>query len=303
MGADLVERHPAARAVFEEASDAIDLDLLALCRDGPDERLRETENTQPAILTMSWAVARLLDDAGIRPAIAAGLSLGEYTALVAAGALRFRDAVTVVRQRGRFMQEASLGVQTAMAAVLGLDGERVAEICKETPGFVEAVNFNAPGQVAVAGDAESVATATDRLRAAGARRVVPLAVSAPFHTSLMRVAAERLAAVIDGVPVFDPAFPVIANVHARPLADAAEVREALVAQVASPVRWEQSVRAMRAAGTTTFVEAGPGTTLAGLIKKTVTGATVVSVENVATLGAALRAVTHGAAAAGGSGRA
>jgi [acyl-carrier-protein] S-malonyltransferase len=305
MGADLAVHHPAARAVFEEASDTIGIDVLRLCREGPDERLRETENTQPAILTVSWAVARVLNEAGVWPAMVAGLSLGEYTALVAAGALRFSDAVAVVRQRGRFMQEAALGRDTAMAAVLGLEGERVAEICAETPGFVEAANFNAPGQVAVAGDAAAVAAAGERLRAAGARRVVPLAVSAPFHTSLMRPAAERLAVVIAATPVFDPAIPVIANVHARPVRTAAEVREALVAQVSSPVRWEQSVGTMRDAGAATFVEVGPGTSLAGLVRKTVPGVTALSVENQTTIDAALAALKQasGAATASGRGRA
>jgi [acyl-carrier-protein] S-malonyltransferase len=304
MGAEIAAQYPTAGQVFEEASDAIGLNVLALCREGPDERLRETENTQPAILTMSWAVARVLNEAGVHPAMAAGLSLGEYTALVSAGALRFRDAVSVVRHRGRFMQEAAQGRETAMVAVLGLEGERVAQVCAETPGFVEAVNFNAPGQVAVAGDSAAVAEAAERLRAAGARRIVPLAVSAPFHTSLMRPAAERLAAVIDSTTVFDPAIPVIANVDARPLTSAGDVRTALLAQVSSPVKWEQSVRAMRDRGATTFIEVGPGTTLAGLIKKTVSGAAVASVENQATLDAVLRAIPQGAgtAAAGGSGR-
>lgn len=295
MGVDLASRYAVARAAFEEASDAIGVDVLALCRDGPDERLRETENTQPAILTMSWAAARVLQEAGLRPDMTAGLSLGEYTALVAAGALRFGDAVAVVRQRGRFMQEAAVGHETAMAAVLGLDGDRVAAICAETPGFVEAANFNAPGQVAVAGTAAAVAAAADRLRAAGARRVVPLAVSAPFHTSLMRPAAERLAAVVARTPVLDPIVAVIANVHARPVRTASEVREALIGQVSSPVRWEQSVRAMRDAGARAFVEVGPGTTLAGLIKKTVPGATTVSVEDSVTLAAALHALAPASA--------
>ncbi len=290
MGVELAGRFPAVRRVFDEASAAIGLDLLRLCREGPEERLRETENTQPAILTCSWAVATALAEHDVRPALAAGLSLGEYTALVAAGALSLADAVTVVRQRGRFMQEAAAGRSTAMAAVVGLDADRVADICREGPGLVEAANFNAPGQVVIAGDVEAVASARERLKSAGARRVIPLAVSAPFHTSLMRPAAERLARVLDGMPIQRARLPVVANATARSVSSPDEIRASLVEQVASPVRWEESVRALRALGAVTFVEAGPGTTLAGLIKKTIADAHVHSVEDQATLEAALAAI-------------
>ncbi|MDR7545332.1 MAG: ACP S-malonyltransferase [Armatimonadota bacterium] len=287
MGVDLADRYDVARRVFAEASQAIGLDVLALCRDGPPARLRETENTQPAILTCCWAVASVLAEAGVRPDMAAGLSLGEYAALVAAGALAFGDAVTVVRQRGRFMQEAAGDRQTAMAAVLGLEADRVIEVCEQTPGFVEAVNFNAPGQVVIAGDAGPVADATARLKAAGARRVIPLAVSAPFHTSLMRPAADRLASVLAGTAVRPARLPVVANVSGQPVEAPEAIRSSLISQVAAPVRWEQSVRTLRQLGASVFVEAGPGTTLAGLIRKTVPDAEVISVENQASLEAAL----------------
>ncbi len=294
MGVDLAARYEAARRVFDEASTAIGLDLLRLCREGPEERLRETENTQPAILTCSWAVASVLAEHGVRPDLAAGLSLGEYTALVAAGALSLREAVGVVRQRGRFTQEAAEGRSTAMAAVLGLDADRVVEVCRTTPGLVETSNFNAPGQVVIAGEVDAVNEACTRLKSAGARRVIPLAVSAPFHTSLMRPAALRLARVLEGVPMQRASIPVVANATARTVQSPEEVRASLVEQVAAPVRWEQSVRELRRLGATRFIEVGPGTTLAGLIKKTTPDVEVRSVGDQASLDAALAAIHPGA---------
>jgi [acyl-carrier-protein] S-malonyltransferase len=287
MGVELADRYPAARHVFEEASAAIGLDILALCRKGPEDELRETENTQPAVLTCSWAVATVLAGSGVRPDLAAGLSLGEYTALLAAGSLTLTDAVTVVRQRGRFMQQAAADKPAAMAAILGLDAQRVADICRETEGFVEAVNFNAPGQVVIGGDAGAVDAAGARLRAAGARKVVPLAVSAPFHTSRMRPAAERLAQVLDRVPLRPARIPMVANASAQPVRTPEEIRASLIEQVASPVRWEESVRTLRALGSRVFVEAGPGTTLSGLVRKTVPDAPVYAVHDQATLQSAL----------------
>ncbi len=294
MGVDLAARSAAARHVFDEASAAIGFDLLQLCREGPEERLRETENTQPAILACSWAAASVLAEHGVQPDLVAGLSLGEYTALVAAGALSLRDAVVVVRQRGRFMQEAAEGLSTAMAAVLGLDADRVAEICRETPGLVEAANFNAPGQVVIAGETDAVNEARERLKSAGARRVIHLAVSAPFHTSLMRPAALRLARVLDGIPIQRARIPVVANATARTVQAPEEIRASLVEQVAAPVQWEQSVRALRALGAATFIEVGPGTTLAGLIKKTAPDVEMRSVGDQASLDAALVAIHPGA---------
>ncbi len=291
MGVELAERYPVARRVFDEASEAISVDLLGLCRDGPEERLRETENAQPAILTCSWAVAAVLAERGMRPALAAGLSLGEYSALLAAESMSLADAVRVVRQRGRYMQEAAEGCVVAMAAVLGLPSDAVVEVCRATPGLVEVANFNAPGQTVIAGDAEAVSSAEGRLRSAGARRVVRLAVSAPFHTSMMRPAAERLALALEGVPLLPARIPVVANVTAQPVRTPEEIRRLLVEQVACPVRWEQSLYTLRRLGATVFVEAGPGTTLAGLIRRTVPEAAVMSVENQATLVAALGATS------------
>ncbi len=287
MGVELAERYASARRVFDEASAAIDLDLLELCRTGPEEELRATENTQPAILTCSMAVTVVLAEYGVRPRLAAGLSLGEYSALLAAGAMTLAGGVRVVRRRGRLMQDAADHHQTAMAAILGLDADRVIEVCRSTPGLVEPTSFNAPGQVVIAGEVDAVEAACRRLRAAGAKRAVLLAVSAPFHTSLMRPVAEALAPVLQAIPIATPSIPVVSNVTAEPVQDPGAIRACLVEQVASPVRWEQSVRMLHRLGATTFVETGPGTTLAGLIKRTVPGATVVSVANQATLDAAL----------------
>lgn len=287
MGVELAARYASSRRAFDEASESTGLDLLDLCRTGPEERLRRTENTQPAILTCSWATASALAENGVRPAMTAGLSLGEYTALVAAGALTLADAVSLVRQRGKFMQDAVDGQHTAMAAVMGLPAERVDEICRQTPGVVEVANFNAPGQVVIGGEAGAVEDAAARLLAAGARRVTRLAVSAPFHTSLMAPAAARLSAALGRVNVAPARIPVVANVTAQPVQEPNEIRTALLDQVAAPVRWEQSVRTLRALGASVFVEVGPGTALAGLIRRTVPGAVVVSVQDQATLDAAL----------------
>lgn len=286
MGVDLADRHAGARRVFEEASEATGIDLLGLCRDGPEERLRQTELTQPAILACSWAIASTLAAAGIHPALAAGLSLGEYTALVAAGALTLADAARVVRERGRFMQDAANGRAVAMAAVLGLPAQTVAEICRTAPGFVEVANFNAPGQAVIAGDTAAVNAAGDSLRAAGARRVVRLDVSAPFHTSLMRPAAERLAPVLQSLLLSHARIPVVANVSALPVRRPDEIRVALTEQVAHPVRWEQSLHTLRELGATLYLEVGPGTTLAGLARRTFPDVAVMSVEDQDTLEAA-----------------
>jgi [acyl-carrier-protein] S-malonyltransferase len=301
MGVELADRFSTARRAFDDASEAAGFDVLTLCREGPDDRLRETANTQPAILTCCWAVASVLAEFGVTPRLAAGLSLGEYAALVSAGAVTFPDAVHAVRQRGRFMQEAAGGRDTAMAAVIGLPAARVVEICGAVHGFVEPANFNAPGQVVIAGDAGPVAQASERLRAAGARRVIALAVGAPFHTSLMRPAARRLAEVLDGIEFHPARIPVVANESADVVATPDQIRSALVAQVASPVRWEQSVRTLRGLGASRFIEAGPGTTLAGLVKKIVPDAEVLSVESPTSLEAALVRLPN--AAVSGDGRA
>ena len=280
MGRELAERFPEAREVFRRAGDAAGFDIYGLCADGPDDALRQTENTQPAILTASLAC---LATVPVAPACAAGLSLGEYTALVCAGAVALEDAVRLVRRRGQYMQEACDGLDTMMAAVMGLDADRVRAICGAHAhlGVVEPSNFNSPGQVVVGGETAAVRAVLDAARAEGARRAIPLAVSAPFHTRLMDPAAERLAADLERLPLRDARIPVIANVSAAPVRTADEIRRSLLAQVSSAVRWEESVRAMQAEGVRLFVEIGPGTTLSGMIRRTAAGAVTCHVEDAA----------------------
>ena len=289
MGKALVEAFPICREAFAEADAALGEPLSTLCFEGPDDRLMLTENAQPAILAMSTAVARLAVSKGIRPAFAAGHSLGEYSAHVAAGTLSFADALRTVRRRGRYMQEAVPVGVGAMAAILGLDAEGVARACQEAAEgqIVTPANLNAPGQIVIAGHTEAVARAGERAKALGARRAIPLAVSAPFHCPLMKPAEDRLAPELRALPAHDPAFPVVANVDALPKVTAGDSIEALVKQVSSPVRWEDVVRRLLADGVTAFVELGPGAVLAGLIKKIERSAMVYSIEDEMGLRAAL----------------
>lgn len=281
MGVDLAEAFPRVRALFEWASSVLGLDLLELCRRGPEEALQRTENTQPAILVTSLACLEAVRGHIPEPVRVAGLSLGEYTALVCAGSLEFEDAVWLVRQRGLFMQQATKGRDTAMAAVLGLSAATVEELCRQASalGVCEASNYNAPDQVVLGGDRAAVEDAIHRAKAAGARKAVLLAVSAPFHTSLMRPAAERLREALEAVSVRDARIPVVTNVTAQPVQQAADIRRLLVEQVANPVRWAQSVERMAADGVDTFVELGPGSVLSGLVKRCVRGASTFHVED------------------------
>ena len=289
MGQALAEAFPICRQTFDEADAALGESLSALCFEGPEDKLMLTENTQPAILAMSTAVARLAVSKGIRPAFAAGHSLGEYSAHVAAGTISFGDALRTVRRRGRYMQEAVPVGVGAMAAILGLDAEGVARACAEAAEgeVVSPANLNAPGQVVIAGHKAAVERAGERAKALGARRAIPLAVSAPFHCPLMKPAEERLAPELRALATHDPACPVVANVDALPKTAAADSIEALVKQVSSPVRWEDVIRRLVADGATTFVELGPGTVLAGLIKKIDRSAAVLSIEDEAGLRMAL----------------
>ena len=275
MGKAMADAYPSARAVFDAADRALGdkQPLSELCFEGPLESLTLTANTQPAILTSSIACLAALREKlpHLTPVMVAGHSLGEYSALVCAGALAFDDTVRLVRLRGQAMQDAVASGTGAMAAIMGLDADGVAAVCAEVreamPGrVVEAANFNAPGQVVVAGHADAVARAGE-IVATRKGRAIPLKVSAPFHCSLMKPAADRLADALDTVHVSPLKFPVVANIDATPNSDPARVKALLVAQVAGTVRWEQCVAAMIAAGVTTFVEIGSGKVLAGLIKR------------------------------------
>lgn len=286
MGRDIYEKYPAARDVFDRAKRALGADIASLCFEGPDEELKKTANAQPAILTVSSACLAVLEEQGVKPAIAAGHSLGEYTALVAAGSLDFEDAVRLVKLRGQYMQEAAPLGEGGMTAVIGLEAGDVSEVCASVSvslGVVEAVNLNCPGQVVIAGDNRSLEMAVELLKEKGARRCMPLPVSAPFHSSLMKPAGERLAANLAAINVRDPAIPVVSNVTAGYHGSGGEIKDLLVRQVYSPVRWEECVRLMIKDGAGTFVEVGPGRVLAGLIRKIDGNAEVLNVEDAASL--------------------
>jgi [acyl-carrier-protein] S-malonyltransferase len=284
MGKALAETFPVCRDTFAEADAALGESLSGLCFDGPAEKLLLTENTQPAILAMSVAVWRLVDSRGLRASFAAGHSLGEYSAHVAAGTLSFADALRTVRRRGRYMQEAVPVGEGAMAAILGLDEESVSRACVDAMverggRVVSPANLNAPGQIVIAGHADAVARAGERCKELGAKRVIPLAVSAPFHCALMKPAEDRLTPELRSIAASDPRIPVVANLDALPKRDAISAIGALIRQVSSPVKWEQVVRRLIADGAQTFVELGPGSVLAGLIKKIDRSVQVVSVED------------------------
>jgi [acyl-carrier-protein] S-malonyltransferase len=281
MGKALASEFAEAQAVFDEADAALGESLSALIFEGPAERLTLTENTQPAILTASVAAYRVLAARGLTPALVAGHSLGEYSAHVAAGTVAFADAVRIVRQRGRYMQDAVPVGTGAMAAILGLDADAVAQACREAADgdVVSPANLNGSGQVVIAGTAAGVARASDRAKALGARRAIPLPVSAPFHCALMKPAEERLAPELRALAVNDPQFPVVANVDAELKTQGEASIDALVRQIASPVRWEDVMRRLVSEGVTTFVEVGPGTVLTGLARKQAREASVASFES------------------------
>jgi len=268
MGRSLAEAFPEARHVFEEADAALDFPLSRLCFDGPDQDLKLTENTQPALLTVAVAAYKALENQGLRPDYVAGHSLGEYSALVAAGALRFADAVRLVRKRGRFMQEAVPPGVGAMAAVLRLDPQKLEAVLDEAAQgeIVTAANFNSPDQTVIAGHAAAVQRAGELAKAAGAKRVVPLPVSAPFHCPLMKPAQERMRAELDSVAFSDLRFPLVNNWQAREVRTAAEAREGLYEQIPSPVRWMQSVQYLAAQDVKRAIEVGPGNVLTGLLR-------------------------------------
>jgi [acyl-carrier-protein] S-malonyltransferase len=278
MGRALAEAFPICRETFDEADAALDAPLSRIIFEGPEDQLTLTENSQPAILAVSTAAARFLASRGLVPAFVAGHSLGEYSANVAAGTFSFVDALRLVRRRGRYMQEAVPAGEGAMAAILGLDAEQVLQACREAANgdVVSPANMNGAGQVVIAGGREAVARASDRARALGARRVIPLAVSAPFHCALMKPAEDRLAPELRAIQTQAPRVPIVANVDAEPKREAHAAIEALVQQVSAPVRWEAVVRRLASEGVTTYVEVGPGTVLSGLVRKIHRAAVVVN---------------------------
>lgn len=286
MGKEFYEKYDVAKALFKKADEALGFSMRDLCFNGPEEELRKTFNTQPAILTVSVICSEVLKEHGIVPEITAGHSLGEYAALVAAGSLQFEDAVRLVRQRGTFMQEAVPIGQGAMAAILGLDRNAIVAACEKISAagdLVQAVNFNCPGQVVVAGTTQGVEKACEVLKETGARKTVVLPVSAPFHCSLMKPASERLAAELDKIAVADAKIPVVANVTGEVISDGSAIKQSLIAQAASPVKWEDCVARMCAFGADVFVEAGPGKVLNGFNKKINKELTNFNVENLESL--------------------
>ena len=286
MVQDLFENYDSVKALIKEADETLGFSISKMMFEGPDTELMKTEFTQPAILTASVAVWQVMKEHGLTPDIAAGHSLGEYSALVAAGAIPFADAVHTVHLRGRFMQEAVPLGEGSMAAVIGSTPETIVKGCGEVSTEdlpVQAVNFNCPGQVVIAGATAAVEKACEALKEAGARRAIMLKVSAPFHSTLMEPAALRLKEVLDKIDIHDTAIPVVANVNAKEETKADEIRKNLVDQAAHPVHWEESIRNMIASGVDMTVEAGPGTVLTGFMKKIARSVPCHHAEDVATI--------------------
>lgn len=270
MGKDLFDQYDVAKRLFAEADEALGYSIKDMCFEGPADDLKLTANTQPAILTVSVIVNEVLKEHGVQPDVAGGHSLGEYSALVAAGVLSFQDAVALVHKRGQYMQEAVPVGEGGMAAIIGLDDEAIAAACEKATkeaGEVQPVNFNCPGQTVIAGTTHGVEKAVEELKAAGAKKAVVLPVSAPFHSTLMKPAAEKLAAELAKVAIHDAAFPVVSNFTGELETKAEEIKANLVAQADHPVRWIACVKTMQAFGADTFVEAGPGKTLCGFNRR------------------------------------
>jgi [acyl-carrier-protein] S-malonyltransferase len=295
MGRDLSEKFSIARQIFEEADDALGFPLSKLCFEGPEEQLKLTEFTQPAIFTVSIAVQRVLAEKGITPSYVAGHSLGEYSANVAAGVLSFADAVRTVRSRGQFMQEAVPPGLGAMAAILGLSSEEAARACSDVASSMNAVvsaaNFNSPEQTVISGDAGAVEYAANLCKERGAKKVVMLQVSAPFHCALMQPAQDKLAPLLERISFTDAAMPVAVNTDATLVSEAASLREALIRQVTGAVRWVESMRLLIAQQPTQFIEVGPGKVLCGLMRQIDRSQTCLNVEDEASLAKTLTALT------------
>ena len=281
MGKELAALYPVARHTFQEADDALGFSLSQLCFEGPDDKLKMTEITQPAILTMSTAAARVLQEKGVVPQFVAGHSLGEYSAHVAAGTLEFADAVRTVRSRGKYMQEAVPAGQGAMAAVLGMPLDQLQQVCAESAQgeVVSPANINSPDQIVISGSAKAVERAAELARQRGAKRAIMLPVSAPFHCALMQPAQDRLAGDLAGLTFSDPDMPVVANIDAKPKTSGPVSRDALIRQVTGAVLWSSSVQKLTELGAKTFVEVGPGKVLTGLMRQIDRSQTAMNVED------------------------
>ena len=290
MGKDLAEQFPAARGWFDRANAALGYDLAAVCFEGPDAELTNTENAQPGIFLVSWVAFELLKARvlSLQFQATAGLSLGEFTALAAAGVMTFDDAIRVVRQRGRFMQEACEATRGGMAAIIGLDEVATRTVCAESG--VELANLNCPGQIVISGPSDKMNAACELAKARGAKRALPLNVAGAYHSALMAGAQPKLRNALAGIPLALPMVPVISNVTAVPHAAPADIHQRLVDQVTSSVRWEESMRHLIAQGFTRFIELGPGTALTGFMKRIDKGVEVLNVADVASLEATVKAL-------------
>lgn len=293
MGRAFYDAVPEVRKVYDQAAAILGYDIAGLCFDGPADRLNLTEYTQPALLTVSIAALRTFEPAGIRPMAVAGHSLGEYSALVAAGGLTFEAAVSLVQKRGRYMAEAVPSGRGLVAAVLGVSKEVVTEACREAAsiGIVAPANFNCPGQIVIAGDKAAVERAIELVKAKGCRKAIPLPVSVPVHTPLMQSAADRLAQDVDGAVWADLKMPLVNNAEAKPLRLAADAKASVIRQLPSPVLWEDSIKVMQGMGVRTFIEVGPGTVLTGLVKRIVPEAKTFNVHDPQSLEATLKTLT------------
>lgn len=292
MGKALYEAEPHLKQVYEEASSVLGYDVAALCFEGPGDELNLTEHTQPALLVSSIAALRMLEPVGLKPVAVAGHSLGEYSALVAAGGIIFREAVGIVQKRGRYMAEAVAPGTGMVAALLGLNAEAVRDACREasTTGVVQAANFNSPGQVVIAGEKGAVERAIEIAKGKGCKKAVPLPVSVPVHTPLMQKAADRLAKDLAAIAWADLQMPLINNAEAKQIVKAVDIQPSLVRQLPSSVLWEDSVKVMAAMGIKTFIEIGPGSVLTGLIKRIVPDAATLNVNDPKSLDATIRAL-------------
>jgi [acyl-carrier-protein] S-malonyltransferase len=285
MGKEIASEYRSASDIYDQASEALELDMRKMIFDGDEETLRITENTQPAIVTASVACLQPLLERGIKPDLTAGLSLGEYSAHVASGSMDFMTAVRLVRKRGKFMQEAvPIGVGM-MAAIIGLSREDVLECCRQASaiGIVEAVNFNCPGQISIAGEVKAVEKAMELCSGKGARRAVPLAVSAPFHCRMLEPAGEKLMAELEKVDFSDIQIPLVANVTADIVKSSSDIKDLLARQVSSPVLWEDSIKLMLDLGVDTFIEIGPGKVLSGFVRKISKAARAYNIEDLTSL--------------------